>query len=327
MMKKFLFLAGCLAVVSLSPAAAATVELKAGHSGSTNYFYHTAFAKMAELLTERSKGEIALSIFPDAQLGGEVKLVQSVRTGTLDITAVASGVMESFAKEYVAFSFPYLFKDASQADSTLRGPIGREFLDVLAPHGLYGLGFLSSSERNIYTTGKPIEKSEDVAGLKIRVVQSPGFVKAYETLGALPTPIPSPELYLALQYGTVDAGETSPDLYVQFKYSEVAPVYSLTRINYMPTVMVMNLNKLESLTPEQQTLVKQVADEAINYAMERYKDDYKKSLELIRSGKTKVIEPDTASFRATAPTVYKALLTQFPDVKPWLEKIQAATGK
>lgn len=325
MMKKLALMAAAwLVAMSASQAHAVTIELKAAHSGTTDYLYHKAFEKMAELMAERSKGELKLNIYPDAALGGEVKLMQSVRTGVVDITAVASPVVESFASEYAVFSFPYLFSGREQADKLLRGPMGKEFLDLLPPHGVVGLGFLSTNERNIYTTGKLIEKAEDVRGLKIRVIQSPGFVTAYSALGAQPTPMSSSELYLALQYGTVDAGDTSPDTFVALKYPEVAKVYSMTKIHFLPTIMVMSKSKLEALSPEQQDIVLKAAHEGIEFAMTGYSETYAKSLEKIKSAGVNVIEPDVASFRATAPEVYAKLLEAFPQVKPWLEKIQAA---
>lgn len=319
-----LFITSFLAMVPVASAAKA-VELTAGHAGSQSYFYHAALTKMAELIDARSKGDVKVNIFPDAQLGGEVKMLQSARTGTLDITVVASAVLESVVKEYATFSFPYLFKDSEQASTLLRGPLGQEFLDLLPSHGLVGLGFLASVERNIYTTGKPVERAEDVRGLKIRVAQSPGYIAAYEALGAQPTPMSAGELYLALQNKVVDAGETSPDLFMQSKYFEVSKVYSLTKINYMPTIMVMNAGRFNDLPPETQTLIRDAAREGIDYAIMRYSQDYQKSLGEIKHAGLTVVEPDIASFVATAPSVYATLLQEFPSAAPWLDKIKAGT--
>lgn len=325
MIKKILFLSTSILTALTLTNAAVAIELTAGHAGSQSYFYHAALTKMAELVDTRSKGEVTLNIFPDAQLGGEVKMLQSARTGTLDITVVASAVLESVAKEYAVFSFPYLFADSGQADRLLRGPLGQEFLDQLPGHGLVGLGFLASVERNIYTTGKPIEKAEDVRGLKIRVAQSPGYIAAYEALGAQPTPMAAGELYLALENKVVDAGETSPDLFMQSKYFEVSKVYSLAKVNYMPTIMVINADRFNALPSESQALIREAAQEGIDYAVERYRQDYRNSLNEIKSAGVKVIEPDIASFVATAPFVYATLLKEFPTVAPWLDKIKAAT--
>lgn len=324
MFKKIAFLmTSILAAIPFANDAGA-VELTAGHAASQSYFYQAALTKMAELVEARTKGDVKLTIFPDAQLGGEVKMLQSTRTGTLDITVVTTAVLENVAKEYAVFSFPYLFRDSGQANALLHGPLGQEFLDLLASHELLGLGFLAAIERNIYTTGKPVEKAEDVRGLKIRVAQSPGYIAAYEALGAQPTPMASSELYLALQNHVVDAGETSPDLFVQSKFTEVAKVYSLAKVNYMPTIMVINAAKFGSLSPEDQTIVREAAREGIDYAIERYSQDYVNGLDAIKSAGVKIIEPDIASFVATKQSVYEKLRESFPEVSPWLDKIEAA---
>jgi len=53
-----------------------------------------------------------------------------------------------------------------------------------------GLSWLSVLERDVVSAKKPIMKLADLDGFKIRFIQSPGFVKAYKTLGANPVPLP-----------------------------------------------------------------------------------------------------------------------------------------
>ena len=90
-------------------AGAQTLELNAGHVLTTASHYHAAAAKLAELVSEKSKGQIKINVFPAAQLGGEVKMIQSVRTGTQDIVVTGEAPLENTVKDYTVFSFPYLF--------------------------------------------------------------------------------------------------------------------------------------------------------------------------------------------------------------------------
>lgn len=306
-------------------ALAQTVELNAGHTLTTTSHYHAAAAKLAELAAAKSNGAIKITVFPGSQLGGEVKMIQSVRTGTQDIVVTGEAPLENTVKDFTVFSFPYLFNSVDQANSVLQGPVGKEMLGLLPKYEMVGLGFISALERNIFTNGKVISKADDMKGLKIRVIQGPGYVKAYSALGAQPTPMAYTELYMALQNGAVDAAENSPDVFLQDRFIEVSKTYSLAKIMYMPALIIISKSKFESLSPEHQKILKEAANEAVAYAIEHYKKDYATSLEAMKSSKIQIIEPDLASFRATAPEVYEALLKDFPQAKPWLEKIKTAT--
>jgi tripartite ATP-independent transporter DctP family solute receptor len=313
-----LLLAGTLA------AEAQAIELNAGHVLSTASHYHAAAVKLAELVAEKSKGQIKIEVFPAAQLGGEVKMIQSVRTGTQDIVVTGEAPLENTVKDYTVFSFPYLFSSLEDANKTLQGPIGKEMLELLPQYGMVGLGFISALERNTFTNGRAIKTAADMQGLKIRVIPGPGYVTAYKALGAQPTPMAYTELYMALQNGTVDAGENSPDVFLQDRFIEVSKTFSLTKIMYMPAVIIISKTKWDSFTPEQQKIFRDAAAEAVTYAIDHYKKDYAATLETIKAGgKVQIIEPDLASFRTTAPEVYAALLKEFPQAKPWLDKIKA----
>lgn len=324
------FRLSCLAfagyLVSM-PAWAQTIELNAGHVLTTSSHYHAAAAKLAEVVAAKSNGHIKITVFPGAQLGGEVKQIQSVRTGTQDIVVTGEAPVENTVKDYTVFSFPYIFTSVDQANSVLQGPIGREMLDLLPRYNLQGLGFISALERNIFTNGKVIKSAADMKGLKIRVIQGPGYVKAYEALGAQPTPMAYTELYIAMQNGAVDAAENSPDVFLQDRFIEVSKTYVLAKIMYMPALIIMSKSKFDSLSAEHKKIIQDASAEAVAFANAHYKKDYDSSLETMRKSKIEIIEPDLASFRATAAPTHAALLKEFPMAKPWLDKIQAATAK
>jgi len=305
-------------------AGAQTLELNAGHVLSAASHYHAAAAKLAELVAEKSKGQIKINVFPAAQLGGEVKMIQSVRTGTQDIVVTGEAPLENTVKDYTVFSFPYLFSSVDEANKTLQSSIGKEMLGLLPQYGMVGLGFISALERNTFTNGRVIKTAADMQGLKIRVIPGPGYITAYKTLGAQPTPMAYTELYMALQNGAVDAAENSPDLFLQDRFVEVSKTFSLTKIMYMPALIIISKSRWDGLTPDQQKIFREAAAEAVTFAIAHYKKDYQEALETIRkSGKVQLVEPDLASFRATAPDVYAALLKEFPQAKPWLDKIKA----
>jgi len=301
------------------------VELSVGHVLTTESHYHAAATAFAKEVEARSKGTMKINIFPAGQLGGEVKMIQAVRTGTQDLVITGGGPVENTAKEFSVYSFPYLFNGLAQANDVMQGPVGKEMLDLLSKYNLLGLGFISPIERNIFTNGKRITKASDMNGLKIRVIQGQGFVKTYEALGAQPTPMAYSELYTALQNGAVDAAENSPDVFVQDKFIEVSKTYTMAKVMYMPALILMSPSRFGRLTPEQQQIIREATAAAIASADAHYKKGYADSLKIIKERGIEVIEPDLASFHATGESVHASLLNSLPQTKPWYEKIVAQT--
>jgi len=254
-------------------------------------------------------------------------MIQATRTGTQDFVITGGGPLENTAREFAVLSFPYLFKNYDHALSVMHGPIGQEMLAGLRKHNLIGLGFAAPYERNIFTNGKRITRAADMAGLKIRVIQAPSFVRTYEVLGAQPTPMAYAELYTALQNGTVDAAENSPDSFVQDKFIEVSKTYTMARVMYMPALMIMSASRYNRLTPEQQKIIREATAAALKTNEAFYRKNYDDTLEIIKARGVELIEPDLASFRATAPTVHASLLQALPQTKPWYEKIMALQNK
>jgi tripartite ATP-independent transporter DctP family solute receptor len=303
---------------------AAPVSLNVGHTLAPDSHYQVATKRMAEIAAKKSNGEIKINVFPQSQLGGEVKMIQAARTGGLDMLITAQAPLTNTVKAYSLFDMPYLFDSVDQANTVLSGPVGKEFLDMLPQYNLVGLGFLSVMERNVFSS-KPIRSGSDMAGMKIRVMQSPGYVKAYEAFGAQPTPMAYPDVYMALQQGVVDGADTSPDQFVMDKFIEVSKFYNITRVHYLPALLIASKASWEKLTPDQRKIVQDSATEALVESRAYYKKSYDESIATMKKAGVQVIEPNVASLKlTTSAKVDEGLLATIPEGKALYGKVQAA---
>jgi tripartite ATP-independent transporter DctP family solute receptor len=305
------------------PVHAQTLELNVGHTLAPDSHYQVATTRMAELAAKKSNGQIKINVFPQSQLGGEVKMIQAARTGGLDMFITAQAPLVNTVKAYSLFDMPYLFDSVDQANKVLSGPVGKEFLDMLPKYNLVGLGFLSVMERNVFSS-KPINSGADMAGMKLRVMQSPGYVKAYESFGAQPTPMAYGDVYMSLQQGVVDGADTSPDQFVMDKFVEVSKYYNLTKVHYLPALLIVSKLKWDKLTPQQQAIVKSSADEALADSRAYYKKSYADSIERMKKAGVTVVEPNLAPMKQTSSKVDADLLANIPDGKKLYDKVQAA---
>lgn len=322
---KRLLLASALAIASMHAHSQQKVTLDLGHVLTTESHYHAAATKLAEVVAEKSNGTLTINIFPSGQLGGEVRMIQSARTGTLPLVVTGEPPLENTIKEYGLFSLPYLFKDLQQANHTLQGPFGKHMLGYMDRYGLVGLGWISTLERNLYGT-KKVSTVDDMKGTKVRVIQSPGYVRAYESLGAQPTPMAYSEVFMALQTGVVDAGEASPDQIIQDKFIEVTKFYNKIKIHYMPAVIIMSKSRFDSLSKEHQDILREATDIAVKHAIAVYEKNYQEGIEAMQAASVEIVEPELAGFRAATEKIYAPLLKDIPDGQKNLEAARAAAN-
>ncbi len=304
-------------------AAAQQVSLNVGHTLAPDSHYMVATNKLAELAAAKSKGQIKINVFPQSQLGGEVKMIQAARTGGLDMFITAQAPLTNTIKAYSLFDMPYLFDSVDQANKVLAGPVGKEFLDMLPKHNLVGLGWLSVMERNVFSS-KPIRNDKDMAGMKLRVMQSPGYVKAYESFGAQPTPMAYGDVYMALQQGVVDGADTSPDQFVMDKFIEVSKFYNLTKVHYLPALLIVGKPTWDKLTADQRRIIQEAANEALAESRAYYRKSYEDSIANMKKAGVQVVESNAGSMKQTSAKVNENLLSAIPDGKGLFQRVQDA---
>ncbi len=150
------------------------------------------------------------------------------------------GPFNNLIPETFVPALPFIFRSVDHMRKTMDGPIGDQILKAFEPHGLVGLAFYDSGARSFYNSKRPINTPADMKGMKIRVQQSDLFVDLVNALGANATPMPSGEVYSALQTGVVDGAENNWPSYESFRHFEVAKFYSLTEHSMSPEVLVMS---------------------------------------------------------------------------------------
>ena len=181
--------------------------LKLGHSLPTKHPVHRGIERMKGRLEELSGGTITIDIYPGSVLGSEVECIEQLQNGSLAMTKTSAAALEGFVPEMAVFGFPYLFRDEAHCWSVLDGAVGKRLLEKGSSRYLRGLCYYDAGSRNFYTKDRPIEKPEDLANMKIRVMKSATAMNMVEAFGASPTPIAWGELYSALAQGTVDGAD------------------------------------------------------------------------------------------------------------------------
>src|SRR5690554_5633071 len=250
---------------------------------------------MADRVEEVSEGKLRIEVYPGGVLGTERESLELLQLGSLDLTKVSAAAMEGFVEEYKVFGLPYIFTSKEHAFSVLDGPIGKSMLAKGEQFWLRGLCFYDAGARSFYTA-KPIQTPTDLAGLKIRVMQSITAVEMIRAMGGSPTPISWGELYTALQSGVVDGAENNPPSLYSSHHFEVCKFYSLDEHTIVPDVVVISTKTWNKLSNQQKEWIQQAADESAILERKLWAASEIESLEKVQEAGVKINYPDKAPF-------------------------------
>lgn len=250
--------------------------------------------RFAELVGKKSGGKLVVKLYPGGTLGGDIQVVSSLQGGTIDLSVMVPGALVGQSKEFGVFDLPFLFKDAREADAVLDGAFGKKLLERLPEKGLVGLAYWDHGFRNMTTSKKAIVTADDFQGLKIRVLQIPIYIDMMKALGANPLPLPFPELYGALESGTVDGQENPLTSIVSSKLHEAQKFLSITRHSYNPLVVLASKKSWDKLSEEDRKILLEAANEAKSYQRKVSRDAEAKALDTIKAAGLKVNEVSAA---------------------------------
>lgn len=314
------------AFAALPTAASAATTLRFGHVHVNGELAAELEQEFADRVNQRTKGEVTIKVFPGEQLGKEVDLIQQVKSGALDITTPSMAALSNLVPALEIASAPFLWNDWAQAENVIRGPAFQPIFDELRDkHNVLMLTKIWYwGWRNLTTGTKAVNKPEDMAGLKIRVPESPVWVEMIRAMGAAPTPIPFGEVYTALQQKLVDGQENPiPTIYAR-KFYEVQGNLSMTKHMLQNNTMIINKRSLEKLSPEMQKVLLEEAAAVSEKNTKLQQEQETKMLEDIRkTGKTAVVDkPDRAAFAAKMGPAYKNLETRWGSAN--LQRVKAA---
>ena len=284
---------------SFSGLADAKIIVKYGHVGPPIHPQHHGALAFAKYVTEKTKGEIEVQVFPLGQLGAERSMTEQVQAGTLHMTAVTAGVLANFVPEMGIIELPFVYPSREVAYNVLDDKeVKQRFYNFCEPKGFIFIGYTENEFRDMTNSKRPIKKPGDLKGLKIRVIESPLMIDTFKTLGANPTPLPFPEIYNALQQKVID-GQDSP-IYTSMlmKFTEVNKYATITNHILTECPTVVNKSFWMSLTPDQQKIFLEAAEVQIRVNREANAKVRGEALEKVKAQNVAVVNLTPAERKA-----------------------------
>ena len=299
------------AALIAGPASAQTA-LKLGYSLAPTSHYGVGASAMADTLSDLSGGEMTIEQFPANALGGEREMVEGLQIGTVDLVITSTGPVGNFVPDTLITDIPFLFRDYDHAHAVLDGPIGQEILAKFPEHGLVALAWGENGFRNLTNNVRAVRTPADAEGLKVRTMENQVHMQAFETLGVLPTPMAFPELFTALQQGTVDGQENPIGVILSADFAQVQGYLSLTNHVYSPAMILASPLVYDGLTEEQQGWLKEAAAAGAAAMREKVRQDADEGVAMLEDQGMEVTnDVDRAAFEEALAPAYEAYAEQF----------------
>lgn len=312
-MKHVTFSAAALVGLLAAPALAQT-EVKIAYALAMESHYGAGALAWQEHVEAATEGRFTFSHFPSSALGGEREVVEGIQIGTIEAALVSSGTLANFVAEAGVFDIPFLFRDLDHARAVLDGPIGQQMLTRFDDVGLRALAWGEQGFRHITNNRGPIATPEDIAGLRIRTMENPIHLRAFQTLGAAPTPMAWPEVIGALQQGTIDGQENPLSVIVSVGLSDVQEHLTLSGHVYSPALLLVSPRLWDGMSDEDRAAFV-VGAEAGATAMRAFVDEIEAGgVETLRAQGMEVGEltaDQRAAFRDALIDAYAVYASEF----------------
>ena len=316
-----------IAVSALSAAlpALAQTEIKFGHVGEPGSIFAASAEEFAKRANAKLGSRAKVVVFGSSQLGGDKELLQKVKLGTVDM-ALPSTVMSSETDIFGVFEMPYLVKDRKHMAKIEKDLFWPKLAPEAEKKGLTVIAVWENGYRHITNSKHPINKPQDLQGIKLRVPEGKWRVKMFQTYGANPSPMKFSEVFTALQTGVMDGQENPFTQIYSAKFQEVQKFLSLTGHVYTPAYVTVGAKKWATLPADVRKILEDTAKETQAFVYAQAEKDENDLLGKLKAAGMQVNTPDKDAFVAASRPVYDEFAREVAGSKEIIDRA-IALGK
>ena len=270
---------------------------------------HQMLLEVEKYVEEETDGRVDIQIFPNGTMGGDREVLESIQLGNIQMTNVAGSTLSSYDERYSIFEVPFLFKDFDSLCRAYDGELGEIYNEWLAEDNFECLGILTYGWKGVSNSVRPIRTPDDMNGIKIRVMEVPIFVEAFEALGANPTPMSWNDIYTGLQQGTIQAQDNSPEITYTSNFYEQQQYFTTTNHVQTNGMLLVQKSYFESLPEDIQSVIREGFDRVIDSQRQRSVEDQDTYLQMMADEGIEVIEltdEERAAFADRVSSVHES---------------------
>jgi tripartite ATP-independent transporter DctP family solute receptor len=224
---------------------------------------------------EAKTGQLKVELYGAGQLGSNDQMTQMLTAGQIQGIINPTAFMGGFNELMNVVDLPYLFPDMQKTTEFLNGEGGKLFEASNAKQNMTILHYYEYGPRTMLLKNK-VEKMADYKGKKVRVMGAPTLVEQVNALGGAGMAMGVPEVFAALQNGTIDGIESAATFFYSGKYYENAKYFINAPRGNLIVLFGTNTQWLNSLPADVQKAihdsVSEISKEADQFARDKDKE-------------------------------------------------------
>jgi len=304
-----------------SPAVAEKLTLKFGHVGEPGSLFETSANEFARCANAALGDKAEVQTFGSSQLGKDQEMLQKLKLGQITFS-LPSSVMSSVAPEFGVFEMPYIVKSRDHMRRIQAAMMDKVFQPAVNAKGYEIIGLMENGFRHITNNVRPINKPEDLAGIKLRTPKGAWRVKMFKLYGANPTPMAFSEVFTALKTGVIDGQENPYAQIWSAKFQEVQKYLSITGHVYTPAYVLVSKTHFAKLPEDVQAALRQCGKESQDFVYKEAARLEEELLNNLKKGGIEVNEADKAAFIAASKPIYEEFATSVKDGQALIDEFQ-----
>ena len=221
----------------------------------------------AQLVEERSGGNVIIDVFPNDQLaGGNATMgIEMIAQGSVDLAAYATCTLAVIDSQLPVATIPWAFDSYADARAVIDSTGGQYYAERLAAKGITYIASFHNGFRQLTNSKTVVDDPKDLKNLKIRVPGSEVYMGFFRALGADPTSMSWSEVFTAIQQGTIDGQENGVSVTATAKMDEVQKYLTMWNYSYENDLFIANTKVWESLNENTRQLLTDCALEACEW--------------------------------------------------------------
>jgi tripartite ATP-independent transporter DctP family solute receptor len=301
--------------------AAAQTEIKLGHVGAPGSLFDKTCTEFAKRANAKLGDKAKVVVYGSSQLGKDSEMLKKLKLGTIDL-ALPSTVMSSQVAQFGLFEMPYLVKNRAHMARIREKIVVPKLEPLAAKDGYHILGVWENGFRQITNNVRPINKPEDLKGIKLRTPKGTWRVKMFKAYGANPTPLAFSEVFVALKTGAMDGQENPYAQIYPARFFEVQKYLSITGHVYTPAYLTAGAS-LAKMDPAVQKILKDTAIEMQPVALKMAADLDNELLGKLKATGIKINTADKDAFIKASKPIYDEFAKEVPGGKGLVDQALA----
>ena len=291
------------------------IEIRIGHIMAPTNPVEIALQEFKTIVEEESGGRVVVETYHSGVLGGEMETFQQTSVGQIDAMVTSSiSILQGINSLAAIEELPFLFPDKATAHSAYDGEFGDRLIEeVIEPNGVKAINFWENGFRHFTNNVRPINKPEDMAGIKFRSAEVPLRIRMFESLGADAIPMALSEVFTGLQQGTIDGQENPLSTIDSSKLYEVQEYLSLSGHIYNGGIFVFNQEVWDSYPQDIQDIIINAAEIARDYERELIAENDVALIEVMEEAGVAVNEIEKELFVDAVQVVWDEFIAEHGD--------------